>query len=69
MAAGSVTPDEIRQMLRDVAQRLEQGADIKSVTLRFLVDDEEHEHVINVETEEERTAALLAIRTVLGELH
>lgn len=64
-----VTSDEILEMLRDLADRIERGGDMKSVTLRFVMDGKEHEHNFSLKTEEERDTALLALRTMLGQLH
>jgi hypothetical protein len=65
-----VTPEELRRALNDLADRIERG-DTKSATLRWILkgEDEEQEFTFPLETEEERTSALLAIRTILGQVH
>lgn len=65
-----VTADELLEMFREIARRIE-GGQRGTVTLKYLLagDDTEHEHTFSLETEEDRNAALLAIRTVLGQVH
>lgn len=63
-----VSPEEVRQMLEQLAQRLEQG-DMDSVTIKVMTDEGEVEHTISAKTEEERAEAIASIRQVLGTLH
>lgn len=63
-----VTEAEVRQMMEEVAERIERGG-LQEVTIKVMVNEGELEHTFSLRTEEERTAALLAIRTVLGQVH
>lgn len=63
-----VTPEELLAVFADVAAQIERG-EAKSVTFKAMTSEGEIEHTISLETEEERDAALLAFRKILGQLH
>lgn len=68
MAHGKVSPEEVMDMLREVAETIERGG-VAEVTLKFDMVDGEKELKFSLRTEEERQQALLAIRTILGQIH
>jgi hypothetical protein len=64
-----VTEEEVRQMMVELAERIERGG-LESVTIKAMTSDgEDLEHTFSLKTEDERLAALLAIRKVLGQVH
>jgi len=68
MARDSVSPEEVNAMLAELAERIERGG-LKSVTIKAMTTEGEVEHTFPLETEEERLAALLTIRKLLGQVH
>lgn len=64
-----LTVEQLQQSLRDLAERLERGENLKAVEIGYWVDGELHEHTFSVETEQERNDVLLAIRIMLGQVH
>lgn len=68
MPHGKVSPEEVMDMLREVAETIERGG-VEEVTLKFDLVDGEKELKFSLRTEEERHEALLAIRTILGQIH
>jgi hypothetical protein len=59
-----VDPEELRRELEQTARQIERG-ELKSVTFT----DGAIERTFPLGTEEERDAALLTIRTILGQVH
>lgn len=69
MAYEKVNLEEVRAMLDDIARQIERGG-LKSATIRWCTTSgDEREITFLLETEEDRTEALHAIRTVLGQVH
>jgi hypothetical protein len=69
MANDRVSPEELRAMLQEVSELIERGGNMQSLTIKAMVDDSEIEHTFSLRTEEERLAALVAIKTLLGQVH
>jgi hypothetical protein len=70
MAHEKISPEEVRAMLSDLAERIErEGETMESVTLTIATDEGEKKHKFRLKTQEERDGALLAIRTLLGQVH
>ena len=59
-----IDPDELRRDLEETALQIQRG-ELKSVTFT----DGAVERTFPLGTEEERDAALLTIRTILGQVH
>lgn len=68
MARGKVSEQEMLDLYAQVLERIESGK-VTEVTIKAQTADGEIEHTISVATEEEREAAIVALRTVLGRLH
>jgi hypothetical protein len=66
----SVSSEDIREALAQLADQIEREQLGGRVVLKYTTTDgDEHEHVFPLETEEDRTATLLSIRKVLGQVH
>lgn len=68
MGRGAVTEAEILASLQELAERIERGG-LKAVTIRAKTDEGEIEHTFPLETQEQRDAALLFVKQVLGQVH
>jgi hypothetical protein len=55
-------------VLQDLANRIQRDG-VRSATLKFMTNDGEQEYHLELRTEEERDAALLALRKILGQVH
>lgn len=63
-----VTEAEVRQMMKELAERIERGG-LEEVTIKVMTSEGELEHTFSLRTKEDRSAALLAVRSVLGQVH